>query len=207
MKPALPEPPLLVITDRARAGDIVAAAMASFRGGCRRLMLREKDLDTVALAEIGARLLIAARPFGAIVLINGDVDAALAAGVHGVHLPQGQPVAAARREIGDDHLIGVSAHSLEEATAAEAAGADYVTLSPIFATGSKPGYGPALGPAGLAPVARAVSISVFALAGVNADNASDCLAAGAAGVAVMGGVMGADDPEAAVRDIVAALEN
>ncbi len=205
MKPALPAPPLLVITDRSRAGDVVAAAGAAFRGGCRLLMLREKDLGTIALAEIGARLLVAARPFGAVVLINGDVNAALAAGIHGVHLPHGHPVAAARHAMGDDHLIGVSAHSPEEAAAA-AAGADYLTLSPVFATDSKPGYGPALGLHGLKAVAHAVAVPVFALAGVRAMNAGDCLAAGAAGVAVMGGVMGAADPEAAVRGIVAAIE-
>jgi thiamine-phosphate pyrophosphorylase len=108
--------------------------------------------------------------------------------------------------MGAQALIGVSAHSLAEAEAAEAAGADYLTLSPAFATPSKPGYGPALGPGGLKPITRAVSIPVLALAGVTAANVGACLAAGAAGVAVMGGVMGARNPEQAVGDIVAALE-
>ena len=205
MTHALPAPPLLVITDRGRTEDVVATATAAFRGGCRWLMLREKDLGTVALGALGARMLDAARPFAATVVINGDVDAALSAGAHGVHLPQGRPVDAARRGMGAAALIGVSAHSLAEAEAAAAAGADYLTLSPIFATDSKPGYGPALGPGGLKPIAEAVSIPVLALAGVSAANVGDCLAAGAAGVAVMGGVMGAGNPEQAVREIVAAL--
>ncbi len=206
MKPALPAPALLVISDRGRAGDLIEAATLAFRGGCRHLMLREKDIDTIALAEIGARLRVAAQPFGAMVVVNGDVDAAMAAGLQGVHLPQGHSVRAARSAIGEDGLIGVSAHSMAEAVAAEAQGADYITISPVFESASKPGYGPALGPAGLAPIARAVSLPVYALAGVSAENAADCLAAGAAGIAVMGGVMGAVDPEQAVRELIAAIE-
>ncbi len=87
-----------------------------------------------------------------------------------------------------------------------AAGADYVTLSPIFLTGSKPGYGPALGPAALARIARRVGLPVLALGGVGPENARACLSAGAAGVAVMGGVMRAADPGAAVRELLAALD-
>ena len=71
------------------------------------------------------------------------------AGAHGVHLSRGGDPAAARHALGARRLIGVSAHSLEEAREAEAAGADYVTLSPIFRSDSKPGYGPALGVEGL----------------------------------------------------------
>ncbi len=198
-------PPLLVISDRSRAGDVVGTAIAAFRGGCRFFMLREKDLSTAELTEIGARLFAASRPFGAIIVINSDVDAALAVGVEGVHLPQGSPVAAARGRLGGDRLIGASAHSLEEAAAAAAAGADYVTLSPIFTTASKPGYGPALGMEGLGQVAGAVSVPVFALAGIGPENAAGCIAAGAAGIAVMGGVMAAPDPQEAVRDILAVL--
>lgn len=201
MKPVI-LPPLLVISDRSRAGNVVDAATAAFRGGCRFFMLREKDLGTNALTGIATRLVTAARPFEAIVVINGDVDAVLAAGAHGVHLPQGHRVEAVRRAVGDDRLVGVSAHSLEEAEAAQAAGADYVTLSPVFATTSKPGYGPALGSVGLGQIVQVITIPVFALAGIGPENARECLAAGAAGVAVMGGVMGADDPETAVRELV-----
>ena len=82
------------------------------------------------------------------------------------------------------------------------AGADYVTLSPIFATASKPGHGPALGPDGLAHVAARLAVPVIALAGVGADNAAACLDAGAAGVAAMGAVMRAADPRAATATLI-----
>jgi thiamine-phosphate pyrophosphorylase len=86
-----------------------------------------------------------------------------------------------------------------------AAGADYVTLSPVFLTESKPGYGPALGLEGLAAAVAAAKGPVIALAGITAANAAACIRAGAAGVAVMGEVMRAADPEATVRALVEAI--
>jgi len=194
----LPEPPLLVITDRTMAKQPLAQmAEVVFKGGCRWLMLREKDLDAAAREALAAEIIEVAKPYGAHVTINRDP----VEGTHGVHLPQGCNVA------GKSGLIGVSAHSLDEARLAAAAGADYVTLSPVFLTTSKPGYGPALGLDGLSDVATRLAIPVIALGGIDAENAAACLEAGAGGVAVMGGVMRADDPEAAVADLVKSLRS
>jgi thiamine-phosphate pyrophosphorylase len=199
--------PLLVITDRqSSARPLEETVTAAFAGGCRWVMVREKDLDTMALIPLAARIVLAAQRAGARVLVNGDVDAALAVDASGVHLPQGSSVAEARQKLTGLRIIGVSAHSLAEAREAEDAGADYVTLSPIFETASKPGYGPALGTDALAQVTAEVSIPVLALGGISASNAASCLKAGASGVAVMGAVMGAPAPDDAVREILAALE-
>jgi thiamine-phosphate pyrophosphorylase len=103
-------------------------------------------------------------------------------------------------------LIGVSAHSPEEAAAQLRAGADYVTLSPIFLTASKPGYGPAVGLDALAAAARLSSGPVIALGGIDADNVAACLAAGASGIAVMGDIMRSADPETTVRRLLTAIE-
>jgi thiamine-phosphate pyrophosphorylase len=92
----------------------------------------------------------------------------------------------------------MSAHSVEEMRRAAEAGADYATLSPIFPTASKPGYGPALGLAALEQASR-FPISVVALGGVSPATAPACLRAGAAAIAVMGGVLAAQDPSAALR--------
>ena len=102
-------------------------------------------------------------------------------------------------------LIGVSAHSARDAAAALRAGADYVTVSPVFPTASKPGYGPALGLDGLARMVMAAPGPVLALGGVTPDNAALCRAAGAGGIAVMGEVMRADDPRAIVAQLIRAL--
>src|SRR5207237_8029096 len=131
-------------------------------------------------------------------------DAWEAAGAAGGHLPGGGGAAMARRRL-PQGLIGVSAHSGAEAAAQLRAGADYVTLSPIFLTDSKPGYGPALGLDALAAAARMAPGPIIALAGFGPDNAAQCLSAGAHGIAVMGEIMRATDPEATVQRLLAAM--
>ncbi len=201
----LPRPPLLVISDRSLARrPLVEVAEAAFRGGCRWFSLREKGLPDGERRELLRALVALGDRYGATVTAHEDVDAVIAAGAGGVHLPSGGDPAQARPRL-PKGLIGVSAHSPEEAAEKLAAGADYVTLSPIFLSASKPGYGPALGLDALAAAARLAPGRIVALGGIGADNAAACLAAGAHGVAVMGGVMRAADPEAAVRRLVDAI--
>lgn len=203
---SFPEPPLLVITDRRRARlPLPALAEAVFEGGGRWLLLRDKDLARAERIALGRRLIEIAAPYGATVLMSGDVEAAMAAGAAGVHLPRDGDPAAARRNLGPSALVGLSAHDLGEAQRATAGGADYVTLSPVFASASKPGYGPPLGLRTLAEIAAAVALPVLALGGITAERVCDCLAAGAAGVAVMGQVMAAEDPAAVVGEFAAAF--
>ncbi len=140
--------------------------------------------------------------------ISADVAAAGAVGAGGVHLPQRaadpEPVARARAAMGDAALIGISCHSLEEAHAAQALGADYITLSPVFLTESKPGYGPALGTDGLSSMIAALRLPVLALGGIAPDTAAEVRGSGAAGLAVMGLVMRAADPAAAFATLLRA---
>jgi thiamine-phosphate pyrophosphorylase len=184
---------------------LIATMTGAFRGGARWAMLREKDLPRTELLALAKRLVAAARPFGGAVLINGDGIVAVEAGAAGVHLPQGMKVAEARRIAGPDALIGISTHSLEEVRQAAGAGANYATLSPVFPTETKPGYGPGLGLDRFAMVAKTVELPLLALAGVTRDNARACLEAGAAGIAVMGSIMRAENPEGVVAGLVAAI--
>ena len=201
----LPDPPLLVISDRSQARlPLIDIAEAVFRGGCRWFSLREKDLPAAERRVLLADLVELGRPFGAVVMAHEDIDSVEAVSAAGVHLPAGSDPAAARRRL-PRGLIGVSAHSENEAGAQLRAGADYVTLSPIFLTDSKPGYGPALGLDALAAAAAKAPGPIVALGGVTPDNAAACLAAGARGVAVMGEIMRAADPEATIRQLLAAL--
>jgi thiamine-phosphate pyrophosphorylase len=202
----LPHPPLLVISDRSQATrPLPEIAEAVFRGGCRWFSLREKDLPPPERLDLLRALVALGRRFGATVTAHEDIEAVVATGAGGVHLPGGGDPAAARRRL-PAGLIGVSAHVPEEAAAQLKAGADYVTLSPIFLTASKPGYGPAVGLGALAAASRLSRGPVIALGGIGADNIADCLAAGARGIAVMGEIMRAADPEATVRHLLAALE-
>jgi thiamine-phosphate pyrophosphorylase len=144
------------------------------------------------------------RRWGATVTVHEDIDAAVAAGAGGVHLPGGESPRAARARL-PGGLIGASAHSAAEAAALLRSGADYVTVSPVFATASKPGYGPAIGLDSLAEITARVSGPVIALGGITAETAPLCLAAGAYGVAVMGEAMRAPHPRATVEAILAAM--
>jgi thiamine-phosphate pyrophosphorylase len=201
----LPEPPLLVISDRFEARrPLMEIAEAAFRGGCRWFSLREKNLLPAERRDLLRALVLLGHPFGATVTAHEDIAAVVAAEAGGVHLPGGGNPAAARRRL-PRGLIGVSAHTPEETAAQLRAGADYVTLSPIFLSASKPGYGPAVGLDALAIAARLSVGPIIALGGIGAANAASCLAAGASGIAVMGEVMRATDPEATVRRLIAAI--
>jgi thiamine-phosphate pyrophosphorylase len=202
----LPHPPLLVISDRSQATrPLIEVAEAAFRAGCRWFSLREKDLPAAERLDLLRALVALGHRFGATVTAHEDIEAVVLSGADGVHLPGGGDPFAARRRL-PAGLIGVSAHFPEEAAAQLKAGADYVTLSPIFLTASKPGYGPAAGLDALAEAARLAPGQVIALGGIDADNVAACLAAGARGIAVMGEIMRAADPEATVRRLLAAIE-
>ncbi len=201
----LPVPPLLVISDRRQARrSLEELAEAIFAGGCRWLSLREKDLPAAERRALLSALVVLGRRWGATVTVHEDVDAAATAGAAGVHLPSAGNLEAARARL-PGGLIGASAHSAAEASALLGSGADYVTISPIFITASKPGYGPAIGLDGLAEIAAQVPGPVIALGGISAANAPLCLSAGASGVAVMGEVMRAANPQGVVEAMLAAI--
>jgi thiamine-phosphate pyrophosphorylase len=200
----LPEPPLLVITDRRQAAlplvDVVAAALA---GGCRWISLREKDLlegEQIAWAE---KLLPLAHRFGARLTVHGDIAAATS--LDGIHLPGGGDARAARERLGPEKLIGLSVHMPQQAATADTIALDYLVAGPVYESASKPGYGPALGPKGVGEFVRATSLPIIAIGGIDAANIAEVMQAGAAGVAVMGGVMRASDPAQTVRELIAAL--
>jgi len=203
----LPQPPLLIISDRSQARlPLTAVAEAAFAAGCRWFSLREKDLPPDRRRTLLRSLLAVGRRYGATVTAHQDIEGVLATGGDGVHLPSGADPGEARMRL-PDRLLGGSAHSAEEAERLLRAGADYATLSPIFLTRSKPGYGPAVGLEGLARAAVSVPGPIVALGGIDATNAADCLAAGAAGIAVMGEIMRAADPGRATAALLKALRS
>ncbi len=194
--------PLLAVTDRhGHPRPLAETVRAILDGGARWIWFRDRDLEPDARGRLGEAVTDAVRARGGFLIVGGDVALAHTLGADGVHLGGGsgpQAIAAARSALGAAALIGVSAHAVHEVAQAAAAGADYVTLSPVYPTASKPGYGPALGPDGLA-AARDAGLPLVALGGIGLDRIAACRAAGAAGVAVMGGLMRADDPGEAAR--------
>ena len=136
--------------------------------------------------------------------IGRDIALAAAIKADGVHLQSSASLATARQGLGMRAFIGVSAHTLHEVEGCSCRGADYVTLSPIYGTASKPGYGPPLGPA-ILKQAAACGIPVLALGGVTVERIAECRSFGAAGVAVMGSVMRATRPGAVVEELLLRL--
>jgi thiamine-phosphate pyrophosphorylase len=202
----VPDPPLLIVTDRRQArrplADVVAAAI---KGGCRWISIREKDLPPDEQALLARSLIPAAHAQGARLTIHGDAALAAAAGADGVHLPAGSDPAAARALLGAQKLIGVSIHTVTEGERIDPSSVDYVLAGPAFETASKPGYGPELGRKGLSAIARAVRVPVLAIGGINTARIADLIAEGLAGVGVMGAVMRASDPERETLTLISTL--
>jgi thiamine-phosphate pyrophosphorylase len=200
----LPDPPLLLVTDRRQArlplADVVRAALAA---GCRWVSVREKDLSDDDQIALALTLLPIARRHGACLTLHGDAVLAKACSADGVHLPAGSDAAAARALLGSEKLIGVSLHTVTEAETIDPAIVDYAVAGPAFETPSKPGYGPEIGRKGLSEIARAASVPILAIGGLNVTRAAEVLAAGPAGIAVMGGVMRAVDPGREVSALLA----
>ncbi|SFV02059.1 thiamine-phosphate pyrophosphorylase [Methylobacterium sp. 174MFSha1.1] len=179
---------LLIVTDRHGCPEPLADRVAAcLSAGARWIWLRDRDLPAPERAALAETLAGQIARVGGALTIGRDVELAAQVGAAGVQLGAAADVAAARARLGRGALLGVSAHSLGDVRAARAAGADYVTLSPIFLTASKPGYGPALGLGVLREAAGVMP--VVALGGVDTMTAPFCREAGAAGVAVMGLVM------------------
>ena len=161
----------------------LATAERALADGATVVQLRLKDATTTEVVAVGEPMLAACRRAGAMLVVNDDVEAALRLGADGVHLGRGD--AGAERALEAGLVLGLSAGSVEEARAAEAAGAAYVGAGPVWATPSKPDAGEPLGLEGLAAVCAAVAAPVVAIGGIDASNAADCIRAGAAGVAVI----------------------
>jgi thiamine-phosphate pyrophosphorylase len=178
-------------SDEAAWHEQLAAISEAAQAGCQLIQIRERDLPAQQLSAFVRAAIRAARPHGAWVLVNDRLDVALAAGADGVHLRASSlPVAEARvllDRLGPPGLlIGASTHSLAEARAAEAGGADFIVCGPVYETPSKLIYGPPLGLDRFAEVCRAVSLPVLAIGGIQLENFHEPLLKGAAGIAAIG---------------------
>lgn len=198
---------LIVVTDADCGGrDLVDVVRAALRGGAPAIQLRMKDAAARDMVEMAQALLAETRPAGALLFVNDRVDVAVIAGADGAHVGQDDlPVGAARRVSPPGFLLGVSAESVELALQAQAEGADYVGVGPVYATGSKADAGEPIGLGRIAEVAASIRIPVVGIGGIAAGNARAVVESGAAGVAVISAVMRADDPESAVRELLRSI--
>ncbi len=161
----------------------LGTARAAVEGRASVIQLRLKGASTREVVDEGYAYRHLCKLHGITFVVNDDVEAAIALGADGVHLGRGD--SGAERAVTEGLLLGMSAASVEEAKVGEAIGAGYVGAGPVWSTPSKPDAGRPIGLAGLAEISRTVSIPVIAIGGIDATNAAECLAAGAAGVAVI----------------------
>lgn len=195
---------LYVITDSrlARGRSHLDVIRAALQGGSTIVQYREKNATTRTMIEEGLPLLDLCHAHRVPLIVNDRIDVALAIGADGVHVgDDDMPVALARKLMGTTKIVGASADSLDKAHSAIAAGADYVGVGAVFATGSKADAGAPIGLEGLSRVAAASRVPVVGIGGIGAQNAASVIHAGAAGIAVISAVVHAEDVEKAAREL------
>ena len=190
---------LYLVTDRRLAGGRAVAdvAVAAVAGGVTVVQYREKEGDSRTLLwEV--RALKDRLPAHVPLIVNDRLDVALAVAADGVHLGQNDMhISDARRLVGERLVIGISAESVADAIRAEAEGADYIGVSPVFTTPTKMDTAPPLGLEGLREIRRAVSLPLVAIGSIRHDNAAEVLRAGADGLAVVSAIVSAPCPRTA----------
>ncbi len=192
---------LYLVTDRRWCGETALEEQVeqALRGGVTMVQLREKDADRETFISRARAVQAVCRRYGAPLIINDDVEVALAVDAAGVHIGQNdQNARAARARLGSDKILGVSARTVPQAEQAVRDGADYLGVGAVFGTATKTDAR-TISPARLAEVARAVEIPVVAIGGVQESNIQKLAGCGAAGVAVVSAILAAEQPCEAAR--------
>jgi thiamine-phosphate pyrophosphorylase len=200
---------LYLVTDRglARGRTTLEIIKAAVYGGTTIVQLREKDCSTQDFIEQALTIKKFLNARGIPLIINDRVDVAQAIAADGVHLGQtDMPLEIAKSILGDSMIIGISAESLEDAIEADKGAADYLGVSPIYATPTKTDTAPPLGLKGLRKIRKAVKLPLVGIGGLNRDNAAEVIRNGADGVAVVSAIVAADDPEAAAKELKHVIE-
>ena len=193
---------LYLVTDRglARGRTTLEIVSAAVDGGASVVQLREKECSTRGFIEQALAIKEFLKDRAVPLIINDRVDVAQAVKADGVHLGQtDMPLETAKKLLGDSMIIGISAESLQDAIEAEKGGADYLGVSPIYATPTKTDTAPPLGLKGLRKIRKAVKLPLVGIGGLTRENSGDVIRNGADGVAVVSAIVAADDPEAAAK--------
>ena len=196
---------LYAVTDRAWARDtegLLRQVAEAIDGGAGIVQLREKHLGQADFLAEAERFVALCREKGAVSIINDDVEIAAQVGADGVHVGQEDLEAGrARQLLGPDKLIGVSAHSVAEALAAQAAGADYLGIGAAFATGTKADATPITRET-IRAITAAADIPVVAIGGISRDNILELKDCGLDGVAVVSALFAQADVKGAAEELL-----
>jgi thiamine-phosphate pyrophosphorylase len=199
---------LYVIIDTPYLGqrDPLEVTRQVLEAGVKVIQLRAKNADKRRLLELAEKIGALCRQYGALFILNDYLDIALAVKADGLHIGQEDlPAGTARRLLPFDAILGVSAATAEEVRAAEAAGADYLGVGAIFPTDTKERIA-AIGTARLAEIRAATGLPLAAIGGINSDNISQVMRAGADSACLISAVLGAPDPQEAARQLICKIE-
>jgi len=191
---------LYLVLDPDLCADIgmVETARLAVAGGATMVQLRDKLGGTARMIETGLALKEILKDTGALLVINDDVEAAIAIGADGLHIGQDDMgPAVARARIGPDMILGLSAESEALAAAIDPAIVDYAGIGPIFATPTKADHKQPIGFDGLARVVKTAPVPTVAIGGLKSEHVASVFAAGADGLAVVSAICGTQDPRAA----------
>ena len=200
---AQPDYSIYLVTDDGclQGRALIDCVREALEGGVTLVQYRAKTASSAEMYAEALQLKALCDSFKVPLIINDRLDIAMAVGAAGVHLGQDDlPCAAARKILGDDYLIGVSAHNPAEAAAALQSGADYLGCGAVFGTATKADV-QKLGTEGLAAICKAKGLPVVGIGGVTADNYREVRAAGADGAAIVSGILAQPDIRATVRAI------
>jgi len=200
MKPVI-DYSLYLVTDRhyLKGRDFYACLEEALKGGITLVQLREKMADEAEFVAIGKKVLALCQKYHVPLLVNDNLPVAKKIGAAGVHLGQDDlNMTEARRLLGPDAIIGISAHNVEEALLAEQQGADYLGVGAMYPTGSKDDVN-VIGPQALSKIVAAVKIPVVGIGGIGLKTYNDVRKAGAVGCAMISCILGADDITGTVR--------
>lgn len=194
---------LYAVTDRSWVGrqTLLEQTEDAIRGGATCVQLREKDLEKAAFLDEAIAMKKLCGRYRVPLLINDDVEIAIKCGADGVHVGQSDSEAGSvRARIGEDMILGVSAQTVEQAIAAERAGADYLGVGAVFPTSTK--LDAAEVPLEtLRDICAAVTIPVVAIGGISRDNIARLSGSGIAGVALVSAIFAAGDIEKACAEL------
>ena len=198
----------LVIGPEAVAGrEVDAVTAAAVAGGVTLVQLRDKAAPDAEVAALARRLQEILAPRGLPLIVNDRIEVARAVGAAGVHLGvDDRPAAEARRILGPEAIIGVSAGTFAEADLVDPAVVDYVGTGAVYATATKADAGAAIGLEGLAALRGRLALPMVAIGGIGLATAAAVAATGVEGIAVVSAICAAGDPEAAARDLREAVD-
>ena len=194
---------LYAVTDRAWTGKqtLYEQVEAALKGGVTCVQLREKELDETAFLQEAKELCALCRRYGVPFLVNDNVEIAIACGADGIHVGQEDLAAGeVRRQVGDDMILGVSVHTVEEACQAVRDGADYLGLGAVFPTSTKTDV-EQMSNETLRAICDAVDVPIVAIGGINRGNILKLAGSGVDGVALVSAIFSAEDIEGTCREL------